>query len=64
MTTNDGTAPDGHDLAELREEIDELKSIPTDELVNPVPHALQQEEPAPEPTDAIGSEDWASPTDV
>lgn len=52
--------PDGEDLAQLREEIDELKAIPTEELVNPLPHGLEEREPEAEPTDAIGSEDWDS----
>lgn len=60
--TNDGSStPDGADLAELREQIDELKSIPTEELVNPVPHDVAEDAPEAEPTDAIGSEEWNEP---
>lgn len=50
--------PAGPDLDALRTEIDELKSTPTEELVSPVPHVDADDEPTPEPTDAIGSEDW------
>lgn len=57
-------AHDGQDLEELRETIDELKAIPEDELVSPVPSKLlQEEELTPEPTDAIGSEEWQEPED-
>lgn len=51
-------APDGPDLAALREEIDELESQSTEELVSPTPAALKDREPTPHPTDSIGSEDW------
>ena len=47
--------------AQHRSEIDELKKIPTEELVNPTPAPLADTEPEPEPTDAIGSEDWDDP---
>ncbi|MCT9820492.1 hypothetical protein N3K63_09385 [Microbacterium sp. W1N] len=50
--------PTGPDLEELREEIDELKDQTTEELVSPTPVDLADREPQPEPTDAIGSEDW------
>lgn len=50
--------PDGPDLTELREEIDELESESTQELVSPTPAGLVDREPTPHPTDAIGSEDW------
>ena len=50
--------PDGPDLGELREEIDELQEQSTQDLVSPTPKAVEEEEPTPEPTDAIGSEDW------
>lgn len=53
--------PDGPDLAALREEIDELKDTPTEELISPVPHAAEEDAPTPAPTDAIGSEDWKDP---
>lgn len=55
--------PDGADLAELRAEIDELQAIPHDELVSPVPRGVEEEEPTPHPTDAIGSEEWDEPAD-
>jgi hypothetical protein len=57
-STPDAPEHDGSDLAELREEIDALKAIPHEELVNPVPKTVEEEEPEAEPTDAIGSEDW------
>lgn len=62
MTHTDGT-PDlnGDDLAELRETIDELKAIPTEELVDPVPASLLEDLPTPAPTDAVGSEKWDEP---
>ena len=50
--------PDGPDLDALRDEIDELKQIPAEELVNPTPQIIEENEPTPEPTDAIGSVDW------
>lgn len=50
--------PDGPDLEQLREEIDELQGQSTEELVNPTPEVLKDREATPEPTDAIGSEDW------
>ncbi|KRA23804.1 hypothetical protein ASD65_04740 [Microbacterium sp. Root61] len=49
---------DGEDLAALRAEIDALQAIPEEEMLNPLPHALEEREPTPAPTDAIGSEDW------
>ena len=58
MTTPDTPKPQHADLAELREEIDELKAIPEEELVNPTPADLVGREPTPTPTDAIGSEEW------
>jgi hypothetical protein len=51
--------PDGPDLDALRDEIDDLKKIPTEELVNPTPKIVEENEPTPKPTDAIGSEDWS-----
>ncbi|SDH05747.1 hypothetical protein [Microbacterium pygmaeum] len=54
-------APDGEDLAALREEIDRLKAIPEEELVDPTPASLKGRELEPEPTDAIGSEKWDRP---
>ncbi|MBN9213279.1 MAG: hypothetical protein ABS62_08790 [Microbacterium sp. SCN 70-200] len=46
------------DLAKLRKEIDDLQSQSPEELVNPTPEVLKDREATPEPTDAIGSEDW------
>jgi hypothetical protein len=59
-TTPDAPKPQHTDLDELREEIDELKSIPVEELVNPTPADLADREPTPTPTDSIGSEDWGT----
>lgn len=53
--------PDGPDLDALRDEIDDLKKVPVDELVSPTPEALADTEPTPSPTDAIGSEDGNDP---
>lgn len=61
-STPDQSAHDGEDLAELRAEIDELKAIPEDQLVTPEPSTLLDRAPRPEPTDAIGSEDWDDST--
>jgi hypothetical protein len=60
-STPDAPEHDGSDLAELREEIDALKAIPHEELMNPLPKNLEEREPTPGPTDAIGSEDWNDP---
>lgn len=62
--TSTPESPDqsGADLAALRAEIDELKAIPEDELVSPVP-SLKVDEPTPTPTDALGSEEWDNPVD-
>jgi len=54
---------DGSDLAELREEIDELKAIPEEDLLTPVPREAEHRELEPEPTDAIGSEKWDEPVE-
>lgn len=54
---------DGTDLAALRAEIDELKAIPEDELLSPVPSIAEDDEPTPAPTDAIGSERWDTPVE-
>lgn len=62
-STPDHPEHDGSDLAELREEIDALKAIPHEEIVNPTPHAVEEREPTPRPTDAIGSEKWDRPAD-
>lgn len=62
MTSAPGTpAHDGSDLAALREEIDELKAIPEEELLNPLPSQIEEREPTPHSTDAIGSEKWDRP---
>lgn len=53
--------PEGPDLDALRAEIDDLKAIPTEEVVNPTPTLVEENEPTPEPTDAPGSEDWDDP---
>ena len=53
--------PTGPDLAPIRAEIDELAALSTEELVNPKPKAIAENEPVPYPTDAIGSEDWSEP---
>lgn len=59
MTSDDRTpTPDGEDLAALRETIDELKSTPTEQLIDPLPGKLEEDLPTPERTDAIGSEKW------
>lgn len=64
-STPDAPDHDGSDLAALREEIDALKAIPHEEIVNPLPKLLEEREPTPAPTDAIGSEKWddAEPAD-
>jgi len=64
MTATPGTpAHDGSDLAELREEIDALKAIPHEEVVNPMPKNIEDREPTPRPTDALGTEKWDRPAD-
>ncbi|HWI32512.1 MAG TPA: hypothetical protein VNT50_13590 [Microbacterium sp.] len=55
-STPDSPAHDGDDLAKLREEIDELKSHSTQDLIDPPLGDLAQDAPEPAPTDAIGSE--------
>jgi len=54
--------PEGADLDALRDEIDELKNTPTEELVSPVPHDVEEREPTPTPTDPIGGEEDPRPT--
>lgn len=54
---------DGSDLAELRDEIDALQAIPHEEVVNPLPKAVEEREPKPKPTDGIGTEKWDEPAD-
>ena len=58
VSTPDTPKHDGSDLAALREEIDALKAIPEEELLNPLPAIVEENEPAPHSTDAIGSEKW------
>ncbi|MFE7844468.1 hypothetical protein ACFUTX_04645 [Microbacterium sp. NPDC057407] len=62
-STPDTPAHDGTDLAALREEIDQLKAIPEEELLNPVPSTVEEREPTPHSTDAIGTEKWDRPAD-
>lgn len=61
ISENLPATPDGPDLDALREEINDLQKIPTEELVNPTPAKVRENEPTPEPTDAIGSEKWNDP---
>ncbi|MEV8359324.1 hypothetical protein [Microbacterium sp. NPDC076895] len=56
MTANDGAGTGHEDLDALRKEIDELKSIPEEQLISPAPADLLDREPTPHPTNAIGSE--------
>lgn len=56
--STDANSPQDPSLSELRAEIDELEKIPEHELVSPTPEGLKDILPVPEPTDAIGSEDW------
>ncbi|WP_442576185.1 hypothetical protein ACSBPH_03295 [Microbacterium sp. F51-2R] len=53
--------PDGTDLDELRKDIDALKNTPTEQLIEPAPAELLENEPEPARTDAIGSEKWDEP---
>lgn len=57
-STPDQPTPHGEDLAELREEIDELQAIPEEEMLSPTPADIAKREPTPHATDAIGSTDW------
>ncbi|AXA95525.1 hypothetical protein E5344_05695 [Microbacterium laevaniformans] len=65
MTASDAAhlpdRPTGPDLAEIRAEIDELAALSTEDLVNPKPKVIAENEPIPYPTDAIGSEDGNKP---
>ncbi|MCP2637865.1 hypothetical protein K0817_015030 [Microbacterium sp. HD4P20] len=64
MTSTSGTPEhDGSDLAELRKEIDALQAIPHEEVVNPMPKNIEEREPTPHATDAIGSEKWDESAD-
>jgi len=53
--------PNGPDLDALREQIDELEKQPIDDLVSPIPTLKNEDEPEPEPTEAIGSVEWDEP---
>ena len=55
--------PEGPDLGDIRKDIDELKDTPTEQLIEPEPAALLENEPEAERTDAIGSEEWDEPAD-
>ena len=61
VSTPDNPQHDGSDLAALREEIDALKAIPQEELLNPLPSPVEENEPTPHSTDAIGTEKWDRP---
>ena len=63
MSTPDTPEHDGADLEKIREEIDALKEQSTEQLITPEPRTLLENEPQPEPTDAIGSEKWNEPAD-
>ncbi len=45
----------------VSEEIDALKAIPQEELLNPLPSNVEENEPTPHSTDAIGTEKWDRP---
>jgi len=56
--------PDDADRAKLdalREEIDSLKKIPEEELVNPSPTKGHEGELEPRPNEAPGSEEFGGP---
>ncbi|MCH6232191.1 hypothetical protein MK786_15670 [Microbacterium sp. CFH 31415] len=61
VSTPDNPQHDGSDLAALREEIDALKAIPEEDLLNPLPPFVEENEPTPHATDALGSEKWDRP---
>lgn len=61
VSTPDTPKHDGSDLADLRAEIDALKAIPEEELLNPLPAFVEENEPTPHSTDAIGTEKWDRP---
>jgi hypothetical protein len=50
--------PEGPDLEAIRKEIDELKDVPTEELIEPTPKSIAEDEPTIARTDAPGTEDW------
>ncbi|MCR2812112.1 hypothetical protein NQ166_06305 [Microbacterium sp. zg.Y1090] len=60
MNTTPGDA-DRAELDALREEIDELKAIPEEELVNPSPTKGHEDELDAEPNEAPGSEEFGGP---
>lgn len=60
-STPDGPAHDGSDLEALRAEIDALRAVPSEELLEPTPKGIEEREPVATPTDAIGSEKWDEP---
>jgi hypothetical protein len=55
-STPDSPAHNGEDLAKLREEIDELKSHSTRELIDPSFGDLDGQQLQAGPTDAVGTE--------
>lgn len=56
--------PHGPDLDALRKEIDDLKNTPEEELISrPLLGEDDDRIATPEPTDAIGSEDWDRPAE-
>ena len=63
-STPDTPEHDGGDLAELREQIDELKNTPTEELIDPAPAEIAKNLAEPEPTEAPGSVDWGDPEEA
>lgn len=63
MTANDGDGTERENLDALRKEIDDLQSIPEEQLISPTPADLLDEEPTPHPTNAVGSEQWNKSVD-
>lgn len=63
MSNTHEHAHDGADLKALRAEIDALKAIPEEEILNPLPHSFVVNEPTPVPTDAIGARRPRTPKD-
>lgn len=56
--STDANTPKDTSLSDLRAEIDDLEAVPENELISPTPDGLKDVLPHPQPTDAIGSEDW------
>ncbi|WP_243074544.1 hypothetical protein [Microbacterium sp. SS28] len=56
--------PAGPDLDALRKDIDELQQTPTEDLIEPAPAVLAENEPEPERTDSIGYENWDEQADA